>query len=147
MKYRVGIDMVRCDLNITNESVFKEIESGIMIPTISLQIHREGMNRSIVTDAIIDTGYERGLLLSKDVRDLLFVLGDPDGQDSLGSGNIEIPCDVFLVRVKIFDRWILTEGFAPKDEGFETIIGTELLKLVNVCIRGPENKIYIANVQ
>lgn len=136
--------MVRCDLNITNEYVFKEIESGIMIPTISLQIHREGMNRSIVTDAIIDTGYERGLLLSKDVRDLLFVIGDPERQDSLGSGNIEIPCDVFLVRVKIFDRWILTEGFAPKDEGFETIIGTELLKLVNVCIRGSENKIYIA---
>ena len=139
--------MVRCDLNVTNEYVFKEIESGIMIPTISLQIHREGMNRSIVTDAIIDTGYERGLLLSKDVRDLLFVIGDPERQDSLGSGNIEIPCDVFLVRVKIFDRWILTEGFAPKDEGFETIIGTELLKLVNVCIRGPENKIYIADVQ
>ncbi len=147
MKYQGGIDMVRCDLNVTNEYVFKEIESGIMIPTISLQIHREGMNRSIVTDAIIDTGYERGLLLSKDVRDLLFVIGDPERQDSLGSGNIEIPCDVFLVRVKIFDRWILTEGFAPKDEGFETIIGTELLKLVNVCIRGPENKIYIADVQ
>ena len=78
---------------------------------------------------------------------LWIVLGDPERQDSLGSGNIVIPCDVFLVRVKIFDRWIFTEGFAPKDEGFETIIGTELLKLVNVCIRGPENKISITDVQ
>lgn len=139
--------MERCDLKIVDEYVFKEIESGIMIPAISLKIHREGMNRSIVTDAIIDTGYEKGLLLSKDIRDLLFVIGDPERQDSLGSGNIEIPCEVFLVRVKIFDRWLLTEGLAPKDEGFETIIGTELLKLVNVCIRGPENKTYIADMQ
>jgi hypothetical protein len=147
MKYQMGLDMVRCDLRIINEYVFKEIESGITIPVMSLKIHREGMNRSIVTDAIIDTGYEKGLLLSRDIRDLLFVIGDPDRQDSLGSGNIEIPCDVFLVRVKIFDRWLLTEGFAPKDEGFETIIGTELLKIANVCIRGPEKKTYIADVQ
>ncbi|MHA2174464.1 MAG: hypothetical protein ACXABI_06515 [Candidatus Hodarchaeales archaeon] len=138
--------MVRCDLKLTNEYDFKEIESGILIPTVPLKIHRQGMNRSIVTEAIIDTGYERGLLLSTDIRDLLFVIGDPDRQDSLSSGNIEIPCDVFLVRIKIFDRWLLTEGFAPKDEGFETIIGTELLKLVNICIRGPENKTYIADL-
>lgn len=147
MKYQVGFNLVSCDLKIINEYNFKEIESGILLPIINLKIHREGMNRSIVTDAIIDTGYERGLLLSKDIRDLLFVLGDPDRQDSLGSGNIEIPCEVFLIRIKIFGRWLLTEGFAPIDEGFETIIGTELLKLVNVCIRGPENKTYIADVQ
>jgi len=104
------------------------------------------MKRSIVTEAIIDTGYERGLLLSKEVSDLLFVIGDPERQDSLGSGYIEIPCDIFLVRVKIFNRWIPVEGFAPKDEGFETIIGTELLNLVNICIRGPEKKTYIADV-
>ena len=138
MKYQVGFNVVSCDLKIINEYNFKEIESGIMIPTINLKIHREGMNRSIVTDAIIDTGYKRGLLLSKDIRDLLFVIGDPDRQDSLGSGNIEIPCEVFLVRIKIFNRWLLIEGFAPIDKGFETIIGTELLKLVNVCIRGPK---------
>jgi hypothetical protein len=129
MKYQAGFDMVRCDLKLTNEYDFKEIESGILIPTVPLKIHRQGMNRSIVTEAIIDTGYERGLLLSTDIRDLLFVIGDPDRQDSLSSGNIEIPCDVFLVRIKIFD-----------------IIGTELLKLVNICIRGPENKTYIADL-
>ncbi|MFW9906797.1 MAG: hypothetical protein ACFFFH_21005 [Candidatus Thorarchaeota archaeon] len=139
--------MVKCDLKIVNEYVFKELESGIMIPSISLKIHRKGMHRSIVTDAIIDTGYEKGLLLSKDIRDLLFVIGDPERQDSLSSGNIEIPCEIFIVHVKIFDQWLLTEGFAPKDEGFETIIGTELLKLANVCIRGPEKKTYIADVQ
>ncbi len=136
---------MQCNLKIINEYPFREIESEILIPAISLKIHRKGMKRSIVTDAIIDTGYEKGLLLSKEVRDLLFVIGDPERQDSLGSGNIEIPCDVFLVRVKIFNRWLLLEGFAPKDEGFETIIGTELLKLVNICIRGPERKTYITD--
>ncbi len=105
------------------------------------------MKRSIVTDAIIDTGYEQGLLLSKDVSDLLFLIGDPEREDSLGSGYIEIPCNVFFLRIKVFNRWLLTEGFAPKDEGFETIIGTELLNLVNICIRGPEKKSYIADVQ
>ena len=136
---------MQCNLKIINEYPFREIESEILIPAISLKIHREGMKRSIITDAIIDTGYEKGLLLSKEVRDLLFVIGDPERLDTLGSGNIEIPCDVFLVRVKIFNRWLLLEGFAPKDEGFETIIGTELLKLVNICIRGPERKTYITD--
>jgi hypothetical protein len=138
---------MQCNLKITNEYVFKELEDGILVPTISLQIHRDGMKRSIVTDAIIDTGYEKGLLLSKEVRDLLFIIGDPEREDSLGSGYIEIPCDVFLIRAKVFDRWLETEGFAPKDEGFETIIGTELLNLVNICIRGPEKTTYIADVQ
>jgi len=138
---------LQCNLKIINEHPFREVESGIYIPTITLQIHREGMKRSIVSDAIIDTGYERGLLLSKEVRDLLYVIGDPEHQDSLSSGNIEIPCEVFFVNVKIFNRWITIEGYAPKDEGFETIVGTELLKLVNVCIRGVEKKTYIADVQ
>ncbi len=147
MKYQKGYSIMPCDLKIIKEYLFKEIETGILLPTISLQIHREGMKRSIVTDAIIDTGYEKGLLLSKEVSDLLFLIGDPEREDSLGSGYIEIPCDVFFLRVKVFDRWLLTEGFAPKDEGFETIIGTELLKLVNICLRGPENKTYIAAVE
>lgn len=138
---------MQCDLEITKKYSFKEIEDGILVPVITLQIYRNGMKRSIITDAIIDTGYEKGLLLSKEVRDLLFVVGDPEREDSLGSGYIEIPCDVFLIRVKAFDRWLVTEGFAPKDEGFETIIGTELLSLVNICIRGPEKKTYIADVQ
>jgi len=138
---------MQCDLKITKEYLFKEIETGILVPTISLQIHREGMKRSIVTDAIIDTGYEKGLLVSKEVSDLLFLIGDPEREDSLGSGYIEIPCNVFFLRIKVFNHWLLTEGFAPKDEGFETIIGTELLNLVNICIRGPEKKTYIADVQ
>jgi hypothetical protein len=144
MKYQRGCKILQCNLKITNEHPFREIESGILIPTISLKIHREGMKRSIVSEAIIDTGYEKGLLLSKEVRDLLFVIGDPERQDSLGSGPIEIPCEVFFVQVKIFNRWIPVEGFAPIDEGFETIVGSELLKLVNICIRGSENKTYIA---
>lgn len=138
---------MQCDLKITKQYLFKELEDDILVPTISLQIHRDGMKRSIVTDAIIDTGYEKGLLLSKEVRDLLFIIGDPEREDSLGSGYIEIPCDVFLIRAKFFDQWFVTEGFAPKDEGFETIIGTELLNLVNICIRGPEKTTYIADVQ
>lgn len=137
--------MMQCDLEITREYLFKEIEDGILVPTLSLQIHREGMKRSIITDAIIDTGYEKGLLLSKEVRDLLFLIGDPEREDLLGSGYIEIPCEVFFIQVKVFDRWLGTEGFAPKDEGFETIIGSELLNLVNICIRGPAKVTYLTD--
>ena len=67
------------------------------------------MKRSIVTDAIIDTGYEKGLLLSKELSDLLFLIGDPEREDSLGSGYIEIPGNVFFLRIKVFNRWLLTE--------------------------------------
>ncbi len=56
---------MQCDLKITKEYLFKEIETGIVVPTISLQIHREGMKRSIVTDAIIDTGMKKDYFYQK----------------------------------------------------------------------------------
>ncbi|MHA2247482.1 MAG: hypothetical protein ACXADY_21215 [Candidatus Hodarchaeales archaeon] len=46
---------MQSDLKITKEYLFKEIETGMLVPTIHLQIHRERMKRSIFTDVIIDT--------------------------------------------------------------------------------------------
>lgn len=136
--------MKPCDLEIHTILPFKEIEYGTSMPVLPILIHREGMRRSINTNALIDTGYEKGLLLSGEVRDILFVVGDPYREESLGAGNIEIPCEIFLLDVKILDNWYKLEGYAPMDEGFETIIGREVLDIMNVCIRGSMKEIAIS---
>ncbi|MHA1168433.1 MAG: hypothetical protein ACTSP4_15920 [Candidatus Hodarchaeales archaeon] len=135
----------RCDLVINARYSFKETEFGELVPVIPVRIHRKGMRRSIDTDAMMDTGFDCGLLLSKDIRDLLYVIGDPEKEESLGAGGIEIACEIFLLSVKIFNRWFRLEGYAPLEEGFETIIGREITDLVNICIRGPEKSLIIAN--
>lgn len=136
--------MKQCNLKILAKYPFKETEAQTTTPVIPILIHREGMRRSIDTYALLDTGYDKGLLLSREIRDLLYIMGDPDREDSLGAGNIEIPTEVFVINVKILDNWYRLEGFAPKEEGFETILGRELLDLWNVCIRGPGGEVALA---
>ena len=76
--------------------------------------------------------------------DILYAFGDSDREDSLGTGDIEIPCDVFLLEVKILDEWYNLEGFAPKEESYETIFGKEVLNNFVACLREPQKETMIS---
>ena len=138
--------MVRCDLEVMAKFPYGETEQGQLAPVLPVLIHREGMERSISTEVLVDSGYDGGLVLSPEIRDILFAFGDSDREDSLGAGDIEIPCDAFLLEVKILDEWYNLEGFAPKEEGYETILGREVLNNFVACLRGPQKETIISAV-
>jgi len=56
---------------------YVQVEDGTESPMLPLLIFRKGMKNSARTPAMIDTGLDEALLLSKEMRDILFVESDP----------------------------------------------------------------------
>ncbi len=137
--------MRRCDLSVMHESDYAQVEGATEAPVLPLLIFRKGMRTSAGTLALIDTGLDEGLLISKEVRDIIFAEGGPpDTHESLWAGIVEIPCDVYLVSVRILDKWVRTRAYAPIYNGYETLIGRTLLNTTYLCLRGPTKTTYIA---
>jgi len=137
--------MKRCDLSIMNKFDYVQVEGATEAPALPLLIFRRGMRKSARTLAIVDTGLDEGLLISKEVRDIIFVEGGPpDTHESLWAGVVEIPCELYLVSVRILDKWVRTEAYAPIYNGYETLIGRKLLNTVNLCLRGTTKTAYTA---
>lgn len=137
--------MKRCDLSVVNKFDYAQVEGGLEAPALPIVVFRKGMKRSAKTLAIIDTGLDEGLLVSRDLRDVIFVEGGPpDTHESLWGGVIEIPCEVYLVSVKVVDKWVDVKAYAPIYDGYETLIGRLLLNAVNICLRGPTRTVCIA---
>jgi len=137
--------MKPCNLSIVDMFDYVQVEGGKGSPTLPLLIFRKGMKNSARTLAIIDTGLDEALLLSKEIRDILFVeSGPPDTHESLWAGVVEIPCEIYAVSVKILDKWWRVNAYAPIYNGYENLIGKLLLNTVNLCLRGPTKKTCIS---
>jgi len=128
-----------------NKFDYVQVEGATEAPALPLLIFRRGMRKSARTLAIVDTGLDEGLLISKEVRDIIFAEGGPpDTHESLWAGVVEIPCEVYLVSVRILDKWVRTKAYAPIYNGYETLIGRTLLNTTYLCLRGPTKTTYIA---
>lgn len=137
--------MKRCHLSIVNKFDYVQVEGALVSPALPLLIFRKGMKSSAKTLALVDTGLDEGLLVSKEVRDIIFVEGGPpDTHESLWAGAVEIPCEVYNVSVKILERWLKVKAYAPIYNGYETLIGRLLLNTINLCLRGPTKTACIA---
>lgn len=137
--------MKACRLAIRDEYDYGQIEDETKSPTLPALIFRKGMRNSVKTLAIVDTGFDEGLLISREVRDTIFAeSGSPDTHESLSAGPIEIPCEVYNVSLRISDKWFSVRAYAPIYDGFETLIGRLVLNRLNLCLRGSAAKAYIA---
>lgn len=137
--------MKTCQLAIRHEYDYGQIENAIESPILQALIFRKGMRDSIKTLAIVDTGFDEGLLISREIRDMIFAeSGPPDTHESLSAGPIEIPCEVYNISLRISDKWFIVRAYAPIYDGFETLIGRLVLNRLNLCLRGPAAKVYIA---
>lgn len=137
--------MKSCDLTLVSEFDYVGIEGGLGAPALPILIFRKGMKSSAKTLALVDTGLDEGLLVSRDVRDIVFAeSGPPDTHESLWAGVVEVPCEVYLVSVKVLDKWVGVKSYAPIYDGYETLIGRLLLNTLNLCLRGSMKCLYIA---
>lgn len=124
---------------------YAQVEGALEAPVLPILIFRKGMKSSVKTLAMVDTGLDEGLLLSRDVRDVIFVEGGPpETHEPLWAGVVEIPCEVYLVSAKLVDKWVSVKAYAPIFGGYETLIGRLLLNAVNLCLRGSARKVCVA---
>lgn len=137
--------MKACHLMIKDEHPYEQIDDASKCPVLTTLIFRKGMERSVKTLAIVDTGFDGGLLVSRDVRDVIFAeSGPPDTHESLSAGLVEIPCEAYTVSLRVLDRWFSVKAYAPIYNGFETLVGRLVLNRLNLCLRGPLAKACIA---
>jgi len=137
--------MRRCDLLIVDEFEYVQVEGGTEAPALPVLIFRRGMARSAKTLALVDTGLDEGLLLSKEVRDIIFAeSGPPDTHESLWAGVVEIPCEVYFVSVRLLKNWMRAKAYAPIYNGYESLIGRAMLNTTNICLRGQTKTTFIA---
>ena len=57
--------MKRCDMALVGQHGFEEIDGAPHVPALPILIFRAGLKRSVRTLAILDTGFDMGLLLSR----------------------------------------------------------------------------------
>jgi len=136
--------MVACDLSVVGVFEFAKTEDGRDVPALPVSIFRRSLGRSVRTLAIVDTGFDLGLLVSREVRDRLLLGGPPEAHTSLRSGALDVPCEVFRVSVKVIDRWFDVEGFSPIFPGYETLLGMGVLQDLNLCLRGTSRRVCLA---
>lgn len=133
----------KCKLVIEEPLPFQEFEGGQRVPASPLAIYRAGMETPLITQAIIDTGCDYDLILSRQTAQQLEKLGEPDGYTSLNAG-VEIPASLFNIFVKTFGRWRNVEALAPVEGQFEDLIGRPLMKGLNICLRFEPQTTHIA---
>ena len=137
--------MRTCRLRIRDEYDYGQLENSEKSPVLQVLIFRKGMKGSVKTLAIVDTGFDDALLVSKDVRDIIFTeSGPPNTHESLSAGFVEIPCEVYSVSLGVLDKWFSVRAYAPIYDGFETLIGRAVLNRLNLCLRGFAAKTCIA---
>jgi predicted aspartyl protease len=135
----------KCGLTETEKVEYVATDGTPEIPVLEVTLTRPDMEESVQTKAIIDTGFDEAMLISREVRDELVRSGiKPDDHDSLDAGAYEIPCEVYLLQVKVANRWFRIRGYHAVVGEYETLIGRMITNQLTVCLRGTEKKTVIA---
>lgn len=135
---------MRCTLRLAGGRGYLE-EGGVEpYPVIGIRIYRRELERVVATDALVDTGFDGALVLSRPLGEYISRRVEPDGLEELDAAGIGIPCDVYVVEVGIGGRWFRVRGHLPRAGDFGTLVGRVLLNRLNICLRGPGRKLYLA---
>ncbi|MHA1578897.1 MAG: hypothetical protein ACTSUQ_04595 [Candidatus Freyarchaeota archaeon] len=137
--------MKKCELTESESLEYATLQDAPEIPMLDVTITRPDMKESIRTKAVIDTGFDEAMLLSREVRDELVRRGiTPDDYDSLDAGAYELPCEVYSLQVKVSDEWFRIRSYHPVVGEYETLVGRTLINKLIICLRGTEKRVVIA---
>jgi len=102
-----------CHLVIKDGYPYEQVEDASKCQVLMTLIYCRCVEGSVKTLATVDTGFDGGLLMSRDVRDVIFAeSGPPNTDESLSAGLAETPCEAFL------DAGISMEGSRIEECGF-----------------------------
>lgn len=135
---------MKCDFALKEEYRFAKIENSPDVPALDILIFHDNFKNSISTLAIIDTGFDEALLLSKILRDAVYKFVDPYAHGNLYAGSIEIPCELYALKIRIADRWLDAIAYAPIIGDYDNLIGRKILNDFNLCLRAPSRKVYLS---
>lgn len=108
-------------------------------PVLRLKVSRSGLERPFRIEALVDTGFDGALIISRRVGMLLKERQEnPDGLEEIDAGGIGIPCDLYHLEIFLGGRWFRVKAHLPQAGDFGNIVGRILLNRIRLCLRGPE---------
>ena len=135
---------MKCNLELFEGRVYSR-EAGVEpYPAIKIEIYRGGLEKTIRTEALVDTGFDGALILSRSLGNFIAEFVKPDGSEELDAAGLGIPCDVYVVDVFVARRCFRVRAHAPQVVDLGTIIGRRILNRIDLCLRGREGKLYLA---
>ncbi|MEM1570292.1 MAG: hypothetical protein QXL27_04520 [Candidatus Bathyarchaeia archaeon] len=111
---------------------------------IPIYLYRRELEKVISVDALVDTGFDGALILSRPLGYYISKHVEPEGFEELDAAGIGIPCDVYVLNVQIGKRWFKVKSHLPRAGDLGTIVGRILLNRIHLCLRGPESMLYLA---
>lgn len=135
---------MKCELKLTEKHEYLETDT-MPLPSLPIKIFRGEMRNPIKVRALLDTGFDDALILSRTVGDFIQkTVREPDGYEELYSAGLGIPCDLYQLAVFVGGKWFKINAYLPRAGDLGTIIGRQLLNKLNICLRGRENTFFIA---
>ena len=135
---------MKCHLELVEKSAYCR-EAGVEpYPVIKIEIYRRGLEKTVRTEALVDTGFDGALVLSRSLGSFIAEFVEPDGSEELDAAGLGIPCDVYVVDVFVARKCFRVKAHAPQFVDLGTIIGRRVLNRIDLCLRGKEGKLYLA---
>lgn len=135
---------MRCGLRLAEGFEYLKERGVEPYPVIMVQIYRRELGEAVSTEALVDTGFDGALILSRPLGCYISGRVKPDGFEELDAAGIGIPCDVYVLNVHIGGRWFRVKSHLPRAGDLGTIVGRILLNRLYLCFRGPEYRLHIA---
>lgn len=120
-----------------------------LTPIVPIKVFHESFETAIQVFAKVDTGFPGAFIMSETLgRKLKEIYGiHTTITDSLVAiGVFSVFCEIFPLVVKLpGGTWIKVNGFLPQGTDLGNVIGMELLRTVDMCFQGHENKLVITS--
>jgi len=134
----------RCRLFLMEGSRYGMEPNVEPYPKIQLGFHRPELDGVVRVEALLDTGFDGALILS---RVLCKFLSEKairrDGFEELDAAGIGIPCDFYEANIQLAERWFRVKAHAPQLGDLGTILGRVLINRITFCLRGASSKLHV----
>jgi len=136
---------LKCALSVEEEDKYL-VEPGVEpYPILPIRIFREKLGKMILTDALMDTGFDGALVLSRSLSDfILDRVVKVDGFEEIDAAGIGIPCDTCILQVSVGGRWFKVQAHMPRMGDLGTILGRRVLNRLTICLRGSQGRVFLA---
>ncbi len=113
------------------------------MPCVDTVLHDPKSRISVADTAEIDTGFDYGVLLTKELVELLKISFEDSTRIIMPDKNV-ITCKVAEIFIKVEGRWFKTKAYYSEDIlVINPILGREIINKLSICLRGEDGELFI----
>ncbi len=134
---------MKCGRELKHKTPYFSLDGVPPIPCLEVILHNPQNKVSAADTAEVDTGFDYGVLLTREIVDLLELSFKNSEKIIMPDKNI-VTCGVAEISIKIGEKWFKTKAHYSEDIiAVNPILGRDILNKLNICLRGEEGELFI----